>query len=105
MSKSRLESLKGLLADNPNDSFVHYGLAHEYYKLNEHEDAVRHIEAYLQIADDEGAGYRILGHSLLQLGRREDARKAFERGITAAERHAHPSMAEEFQETIELEFE
>ena len=105
MASSRLEALKEMLEKDPNDSFVRYGLANEYYKANRLDECVEQIEAYLKLADDEGAVYRMLGHSLLRLGRRDEARRAFEQGIVAAERHAHPSMAEEFQETIELEFE
>jgi Flp pilus assembly protein TadD len=103
VSKSRLESLKDLLNDDPNDAFVHYGLANEYYKKEDFAACIEHINTYLKIADDEGAVYRMLGHSLMRLGRQQEARAAFERGIEAAERHAHPSMAEEFREIIEME--
>jgi tetratricopeptide (TPR) repeat protein len=103
VSSTRLESLKELLTQEPNDSFIHYGLANEYYKLGQFEECIAHIDAYLKVADDEGAVYRMLGHSLLKLGRPAEARAAFERGIAAAERHHHPTMAEEFRETIEFE--
>lgn len=103
--QERLASLKQLLTENPNDAFVHYGIADTYYKLGELESCLEHIEAYLKLADDEGAVYRIWGHSLLRLGRVEEARKAFEQGIAAAERHNHPSMADEYRDTIEDECE
>jgi predicted Zn-dependent protease len=105
VTSSRLEALKNLLHDNPNDPLVLYGIANEYYKAGELEECVKYIEDYLKFADDEGAVYRMLGHSLLRLGRKDQSKKAFEQGIAAAEKHNHPSMAEEFRETIEMEFE
>jgi predicted Zn-dependent protease len=104
VASSRLEALKALLVDNPNDSFIRYGLANEYYKAGQFEECIEQIKEYLKLADDEGAVYRILGQALLRLNKREDARQAYEQGIQAAERHSHPGMAEEYRETIEEEF-
>lgn len=101
----RLESLKELLKQDPRDAFVHYGIADTYYKLNELEKCVEHARLYLNLADDEGAVYRILGHSLLRLERLEEAKEAFEKGVEAAEKHNHPGMADEYRDTIEQEFE
>jgi Flp pilus assembly protein TadD len=101
---SRLEALQALLETEPDDSFVNYGLANEYYKLQNWEKCVEHIRRYLAKAADEGAAYRLLGHSLLRLGEQAQARQAFEAGIAAAERHGHPGMAEEFQEILADEF-
>ena len=105
MASSRLEALQAMLRDNPKDSFIHYGIANEYYKLGQFEECIKEIDTYLKLADDEGAVYRMLGNSLLRLDRREEARRAFERGVEAAERHAHPGMAEEFRELLEEELE
>ncbi|MEW6732836.1 MAG: hypothetical protein AB1489_16040 [Acidobacteriota bacterium] len=105
MAGSRLEALQELLKNEPNDAFVRYGLANEYYKAGQLEECVNMIVSYLKLANDEGAVYRMLGHALLRLGRRNEARQAFEQGIVAAEHHNHPSMAEEFRETITEEFE
>lgn len=102
--QERLESLKALLEQDPKDAFIRYGLADSYYKTGQYAECVEQIEAYLKLADDEGAVYRIWGKSLLKLGRIEEARQAFTLGIAAAERHSHPSMAEEYQETLELDF-
>jgi Flp pilus assembly protein TadD len=101
---SRLEALRTLLETEPEDAFVHYGLANEYYKLQDWAPCVEHIQRYLAKADDEGAAYRLLGHSLLRLGSQPEARQAFEAGIAAAERHGHPGMAEEFREILADEF-
>jgi Putative Zn-dependent protease, contains TPR repeats len=102
MSNSRIESLKTLLEKNPDNPLGRYGLANEYMKLEMYEEAISELNAYLELKDDEGAAYRMLGEALIKLGRKEEAKEAYRRGIRAAERHGHPGMAEEFEETLEL---
>jgi predicted Zn-dependent protease len=102
MSDSKIETLKALVLKNPNNPLGRYGLANEYLKLEMHEEAIEEIRAYLKFKDDEGAVYRMLGEALLKLGRKEEAKEAYRKGIEAAERHGHPGMAQEFEETLEL---
>jgi E3 SUMO-protein ligase RanBP2 len=102
MSDSKIETLQALVLKNPNNPLGRYGLANEYLKLEMYEEAIEEIRAYLKLKDDEGAVYRMLGEALLKLGRKEEAKEAYRRGIEAAERHGHPGMAAEFEETLEL---
>jgi hypothetical protein len=44
----------------------------------------------------------MLGEALLKLGRKEEAKEAYRKGIEAAVGHGHPGMAAEFEETLEL---
>jgi len=102
MSNSKIETLKALVEKNPNNPLGRYGLANEYLKLEMYEEAINEINAYLKLKDDEGAVYRILGEALLKLGRKEEAKEAYRKGIETAHRHGHPGMAAEFEETLEL---
>jgi predicted Zn-dependent protease len=102
MSDSRVETLKALVAKNPNNPLGRYGLANEYLKLEMYEEAIDEIRAYLKLKDDEGAAYRMLGEALLKLGRNEEAKEAYRKGIEAAEHHGHPGMAAEFEEILGL---
>ena len=102
MSNSKIETLKALVEKNPDNPLGRYGLANEYLKLEMYEEAIMEINAYLKIKDDEGAVYRILGEALLKLGRKEEAKEAYRKGIETAHRHGHPGMAAEFEETLEL---
>ena len=102
MSNSQIETLKALVEKNPNNPLGRYGLANEYLKLEMYEEAINEINAYLKLKDDEGAVYRMLGEALLKLGRKEEAKEAYRKGIEAANRHGHPGMAQEFEETLEL---
>ena len=90
-----------MVETKPEDARARFGLAAEYERLGRWADAVRELEAYLRIADDEGNAWGRLGRALRELGRDEAARDADRRGIEEALRHGHPSMAAEFEETLD----
>ncbi len=102
MSDSKIETLKTLVAKNPNNPLGRYGLANEYLKLEMYKEAIEEIETYLKLKEDQGAVYRMLGEALLKLGQKEEAKAAYRKGIEAAQSHGHPGMAAEFEETLEL---
>ena len=97
----RIDALRRLLERNPGDARLRFGLAAEYEKLGRWEDVVEQLRAYLEGADDQGNAWGRLGAALRALGRDDDARDAYRRGIEAAHRHHHPSMAAEFSDILE----
>lgn len=97
----RIEALERMLQGRPDDSRLRFGLALEYLKAGRLEEGVEALRTYLSTAEDEGNAWGRLGAALRELGREEEAREAYGRGIEAAERHGHPSMAEEFREALE----
>ncbi len=101
MSEARIEALRRMLENRPDDVRARFGLAAEYERLERWPDVVRELEAYLASTEDQGNAWGRLGHALRQLGHDEKARAAYTRGIEAALRHGHPSMAAEFEETLE----
>ena len=101
MSEQRIDALRRMVEKKPDDARARFGLAAEYERAGRWEDVVRELEAYLRLADDEGNAWGRLGKALLELGRVDEARTAYGRGIDAAGRHGHPSMAAEFEETLE----
>lgn len=86
-----------MLERNPSDPRIHFGLAAEYEKLGDWENVIASLEAYLNLADDQGNAWGRLGNAFVQTGRIEEARQAYARGIEAAYAHGHPSMASEFE--------
>ena len=101
MSEQRIDALRRMVERKPDDVRARFGLAAEYERLGRWEDMVRELEAYLALAQDEGNAWGRLGRAFRELGRIEDARAAYSRGIEAANRHGHPSMAAEFEETLD----
>ncbi len=102
MSDSRIEQLKTLIQKDPSNPLGRYGLANELFKAELYEDTIVEINEYLKLKEDEGAVYRMLAECYVKLGNIEKAKESYSKGVEAANRHGHPSMAEEFEESIEF---
>ena len=81
MSENRLEILKNLVAQNPGDSFARYGLAMAWAGAGDHAQAVEQYRKLLEINPNYVAAYYHGGQSLEKLGKLEDAREMYRRGI------------------------
>lgn len=101
MANPRIENLRRMLEKHPDDPRLRFGLALEYEKAERWEDVAHELERYLRQTDDEGNAWGRLGAALRRLGRNEEARAAYRKGIEAATRHDHPTMAAEFEEVLE----
>lgn len=97
----RIDALRRMLEKNPRDARARFGLAAEYEKAGRWHDVVDQLTAYLGITDDEGNAWGRLGRALREIGRDNEARDAYRKGIEAASRHGHPSMAADFQDAID----
>ena len=101
---SRIEVFEQMLASDPADTMVLFGLAKEYEKTGEDVKVVATLERYLAAADDEGNAYGMLARAYERTEQRDKARDAYQRGVDAAASHGHPSMAQEYREILEAEF-
>ena len=97
MASSRLDALREMLAADPNNALVRYGIANELIKAENFEEARASLLEYLSMHDDEGAAYRLLALANLRLGQVDNAREAYRRGMEVAMKHGHPSMAGEYE--------
>lgn len=84
--RSRKEQLEEMLAEDPKDSFLRYGLAMEYASAGEDEEASRRLLELIE--EDSGylAAYLQAGQVLLRLGQDEEARRILQKGIAEATR-------------------
>jgi E3 SUMO-protein ligase RanBP2 len=101
MSNPRIENLQRMLEKHPEDARLRFGLALEYEKAERWEETAAELERYLQMTEDEGNAWGRLGEALRRLGRDEEARAAYEKGVEAANRHQHPTMAAEFEDILD----
>ncbi len=101
MSKSRLESLKALLEQEPNDSFTRYAIALEYGALNQPADAIVMLEDLIQRDASYLAAYQQLGHLYAKVGRKEDAKRIYRVGIEIAHNVGEIHTASKLQEALE----
>jgi len=102
--QDRIEVFKQMLASDPANTMVLFGLANEYLKVGDYANAIPTLVDYLHKADDEGAAYGMLAKAYEKIGEKENAKNAYAQGIIAAEKHGHPSMAGEFQEILDLDY-
>ena len=104
MAATRIELFEQMLAADPSNTAVSFGLAKEYEKAGNDAKLIETLERYLATADDEGNAYGMLARAYERLKQTEKAREVYERGITAATSHGHPGMAEEYRSLLESEF-
>ena len=62
------------------------------------------LENYLEKADDEGNAYGMLAAAYQKTGNREKAKAALEKGIEVSNAHGHPSMAQDYRMTLEMDY-
>ena len=99
----RIELFEQMLAADPDNTMVMFGLAKEYEKLGRWGDVTRVLEDYLSKADDEGNAYGTLANAYLQNGDREQAIETYKKGIDVSIAHGHPSMANEYRMALEID--
>jgi predicted Zn-dependent protease len=100
MAESRISLFRKMLESQPENATVRFGLANELLKLERWQEAITELGLYLSQADDQGAAYGKLAQALERTGRLDDAKKAYEQGISAAHKHGHPGLAQEFEAAI-----
>jgi tetratricopeptide (TPR) repeat protein len=96
-SKSRKQQIEEMLADDPNDPFLRYGLAMEDISVGDDEGAARCLQELLAVDAAYVPAYLQLGQVLTRLGRADEARAAYTRGIAIAQQQSNGHAAEEMQ--------
>ncbi len=84
MDNSRVEILKQLLAENGSNIFARYGLAMEYVKAGSLDQAVAEFENILESDPAYSAAYFHGGQTLEKLGKLDEARDYYRRGLAAS---------------------
>lgn len=102
--QNRIEVFRQMLEADPENTMVMFGLAKEYEKLGRHEEIISILETYLANADDEGNAYGMLAKAYEQSGNREKAIATYKKGIDVSTAHGHPSMANEYRMTLDLDY-
>lgn len=103
MSASRIEVFEQMLAGDPANTAVLFGLAKEYEKSGDEGKLIETLERYLAAADDEGNAYGMLARAYERTNQREKARETYARGADVAMAHGHPSMSQEYREALKTE--
>jgi predicted Zn-dependent protease len=102
--QNRIEVFKQMLEADPSNTMVLFGLANEYQKAEDWQKTIETLENYLSKADDEGAAYGMLAKAYERIGEHEKAKSAYGIGIQVANAHGHPTMAHDFQMTLDMDY-
>jgi tetratricopeptide (TPR) repeat protein len=102
MSTTRLETIKNLLAENPTDSFLRYGLAMEYKNAGDLEAALAEFRALLNANGQYSAAYFHGGQTLERLGRLDEARELYQAGVQVTTQTGDLHTRSEIQTALDL---
>ncbi|MBA2339373.1 MAG: hypothetical protein H0V88_03180 [Pyrinomonadaceae bacterium] len=86
MTQSRIDIFAQMAREQPDDAMISYGLASEYMKMERWNEAAEALRNVLRINKDYTAAYQLLGTALVNLGEREEAERAWTKGVSVAER-------------------
>jgi predicted Zn-dependent protease len=93
-----------MIEADPDNTVVMFGLAKEYEKEGRYAEIIPLLETYLAKSDDEGNAYGVLANAYAQTGDRERAVEIYSKGIDVSMAHGHPSMANEYRMTLDMDF-
>lgn len=95
---SRLEQLQTLLATEPDDAFLNFGIAMELAKVQRFEESLAQFERTIALDPNYIAAYFQKAKTMLAMGDDEAAKEGLLRGIAQAtacgEHHAKGEMEE-----------
>lgn len=102
MAQNRAEVLQAMLAQDSKNSLARYGLAMEYVNLGALDKAVGEFETLIADSPKYVAAYFHGGQTLEKLGRAEDARDMYERGIAMTFETGDTHTRSELQTALDL---
>ncbi len=98
---SRLDVIKKIVEQQPNDPFPRYGLAMEYKNAGHGEEAHATFSELEARWPDYVAAYLMHGNLLASMHRLAEARQVYERGIAAAQRKGDGHALGELQSALQ----
>ena len=99
MDNSRLDVLRQMIAADPANTFARYGLAMEHVRSGDLGSAVQEFEAVLTTDPKYSAAYYHGGQTLEKLGKLDQARDLYRRGIAATR---DPHALSELQAALDI---
>ena len=101
-TSDKLDKLQQLLARQPGDAFLLYGIAMEYRKLRDFERAVDFFNRTIEVDPAYCYAYFHRGQTHELAGDAAAARQSYRDGIAAAERAGDAHAKEELQAALEM---
>ena len=92
-----VDNLEALLAKGTDNALLRFGLANEYLKLGQSEQAIGHLRKALAHDPKYSAAWKRLGKALADTGRTDEAIAAYESGVRVAEEKEDVQAAKEMR--------
>jgi predicted Zn-dependent protease len=86
MVQTKIEIFTAMLAEQPENAMIWYGLASEQFKLENWAEAAKSLSQVVSLNPDYTAAYQMLGTVLVNVGDLGGAQEAWKDGIEAADR-------------------
>jgi predicted Zn-dependent protease len=86
MAQSKIEVFTAMLAEQPDNAMIWYGLASEQFKQENWVEAVRSLRQVVRLNPDYTAAYQMLGTALAKTDDLAGAQQAWRDGVEAADR-------------------
>ena len=102
MANDRLEALNTMLAQDPKNTLVRYGVAMEYLKSGELETAVAEFRKLIELKPEYAAAYYHGGQTLEKLDRLDDAREMYRDGIEMTTRTGDAHTRSELEAALSI---
>ncbi len=99
---TRLDQLLGLLASEPDDTFLNYALALELDKAGRHEESLLRFNKVIERPEPYVPAFFMAAQMLNRLGRFDEARDFLNRGIPEARKQNNSHAAAEMTEYLEM---
>jgi tetratricopeptide (TPR) repeat protein len=99
---NRIEAIRNLLTQSPNDSRLRYMLANEFKNAGQLAEAVTEYRALLESDPTYGPAYYHGGQTLEQLGKFDDARSIYVAGIEATTRNGDAHTRSELEAALSI---
>lgn len=92
---ARIQALLAMLKRGKDSALLRFSLGNEYAAAGDFGSAAEHLQQAVELDPDYSAAWKLLGKSLTQLGRNDDAMAAYRSGIEIAERNGDRQAARE----------
>ncbi len=99
---TRLEQLQQMLSQEPDDIFLQYAIAMEYFSANAFEKALGCLKPIIANKPDYLAAYYQTGKCYEELKQFEEAKSIYEKGVELAQKQSKTKTLNELREALFL---
>lgn len=95
MTTGRINALLKMLERGQDSALLRFSLGSEYMSIGDFDEAIRHLRHAIELDRKYSAAWKLLGRSLAEAGRDDEAISVYRDGIEVAEQHGDRQAAKE----------